>query len=76
MAKLYDIPQQTWVRVRNEAATPPVHREFEDGEKIFFDHLDGMYSFCTDAKGNVVHLYAGAEVDICDSPSNTRRKGK
>lgn len=73
--KLYDVPRESWVVIRNKPTIPPAHREFEDGEKIFFDHLDGMYSFCKDVDGNIVHLSASAEVDICDSPSNKSSKG-
>ena len=67
--KLYEVPRNTWVRVRNDAHIPPAHREFEDGERIFFDHLDGMYSFCHDEHGNIVHLYASSEVEVDDSSS-------
>jgi hypothetical protein len=29
---------------------------------VFFDHVDGMYSFCLDMKNNVVHLAAWTDV--------------
>ena len=29
---------------------------------LFFDHIDGMYSFCLDMNNNVVHIQAWAEV--------------
>jgi len=29
-----------------------------------FHHLDGMYSFCTDDKGNVFHLRADTLVEV------------
>lgn len=48
--KLYEVPQRTWIMV--------------DGEKIFFDHIDGMYSYCLDEGGNVVHISASADVEI------------
>ena len=48
--KLYEVPKRTWIMV--------------DGEKIFFDHIDGMYSYCLDEGGNVVHISASAEVEI------------
>lgn len=48
--KLYEVPRRTWVMV--------------DGEKIFFDHIDGMYSYCLDVGGNVVHISASADVEI------------
>lgn len=33
-----------------------------DNKVLFFDHIDGMYSFCLDAMNNVVHLACWAEV--------------
>lgn len=48
--KLYEVPAKTWIRV--------------DGERIFFDHLDGMYSYCLDEGGNRVHIAGFAEVEL------------
>lgn len=31
-------------------------------EIIFFDHIDGMYSYCLNMKNQVIHLQAWAEV--------------
>ena len=33
-----------------------------DNEVIFFDHIDGMYSYCLSMTNEVVHLAAWAEV--------------
>ncbi len=33
-----------------------------DNTFIFFDHIDGMYSFCKDMAGNVIHLQAWTKV--------------
>ena len=33
-----------------------------DDAVIFFDHIDGMYSYCKDMLGNVIHLTAWLEV--------------
>lgn len=33
-----------------------------DGDVLFFDHIDGMYSYCLNAKNQVIHLQAWAEV--------------
>lgn len=44
--KLYDIPEGSKIKL-----------ECSDGsEYVIFNHIDGMYSFCTTEKGNVVHL--------------------
>ena len=50
--KLYEVPPRTWIKIA--------------GEKIFFDHLDGMYSYCLDEGGNVVHISANAEVELLE----------
>ena len=35
-------------------------------EKLYwFDHLDGMYSYCLDAAQNVVNIPAAAHVNLC-----------
>lgn len=41
---------------------PKSYIKIEDGEVLFFDHLDGMYSCCLDLAGNVIHLAAWTEV--------------
>lgn len=33
-----------------------------DNEVIFFDHIDGMYSYCLSMTNEVLHLAAWAEV--------------
>lgn len=33
-----------------------------DDEVIYFDHIDGMYSYCKDMLGNVIHLTAWMQV--------------
>ncbi len=42
---LYRMKPKQWVKT-------------EDGNTFFFDHLDGMYSYCKDKNGNILH-YAG-----------------
>jgi hypothetical protein len=53
--KLYDVPRNT--RIVAKLGDDNVLR-------LNFDHVDGMYSYCTDDEGNVVHLAAWAEVEI------------
>jgi hypothetical protein len=55
--KLYDVPANSKVRVVEEGA---------DDEVYNFHNIDGMYSYCTDSKGNVVHLVAWTEVEIVE----------
>ena len=33
-----------------------------DGDVLFFDHIDGMYSYCLNMNNEVVHLASWAEV--------------
>lgn len=33
-----------------------------DNEVLFFDHIDGMYSYCLTLANEVVHIQAWAEV--------------
>jgi len=59
---LSDVPQKTWVKVKY-GKTPPCDEDIVN-QKIFFDHLDGLYSFCIDENGNLVHMIATTEVEI------------
>jgi len=55
--KLYELPNQTYfVLMRDMVA------DNEAIEKFFFDHIDGMYSYCLDEKQNVIHFAAWTEV--------------
>lgn len=55
--KLYEVPRNTRISTA-------------DGVELNFDHIDGMYSFCTDDNGNIVHLPAWTEVDIIQLENN------
>ena len=41
---------------------PPAHDEFSMDVEYLFDHIDGMYSFCKDSAGQVVHFAAWTKV--------------
>ena len=41
---------------------PPAHDEFSFDVEYLFDHIDGMYSFCKDNAGQVVHFAAWTKV--------------
>ena len=62
--KLYDVPRRTYVKVIGESSAPPEAREVSKDEIVFFDHLDGAYSYCKDEYSNIVHLPAWQEVEI------------
>lgn len=47
--KLYDLPRGAKI----------IDCECTDGSKyIIFEHVDGMYSYCTTEKGAIIHLAA------------------
>lgn len=60
--KLYECKRKSWVMPIEDANAPPGARKVSAGEPVFFDHIDGAYSFCKDVHGNVVHLPAWQEV--------------
>ena len=49
--KLYHVPNYSTIKL-------------PDGTVLNFHHIDGMYSYCTDDKGNVAHIAAWADVEI------------
>jgi len=56
--KLYDLKRRSYFKLNNH----------DEGETFFFDHIDGMYSFCTDKDNNVVHFRAWEEVTEVPAP--------
>lgn len=52
--ELYNVPNNTRIRIKG----------FEEDGVLLFHHIDGMYSYCTDENGDVVHIPAWAEVNI------------
>ncbi len=65
--KLYQVPRHSKVRiVEPHPSVPPAHRELFGGDVLTFDHIDGMYSFCYDEAGKIVHPAAWAEVEVIE----------
>lgn len=63
--KLYDVPMDTRIRLKaGKYSVPQGQIQVVRDVEINFSHLDGMYSFCTDDDGNVVHLAGYSEVDV------------
>jgi hypothetical protein len=66
--KLYEVPRNSWVIPTEETTAPPEARAVSIGEPVKFHHIDGMYSYCHDMYGNVVHMPAWQEVAITEPP--------
>lgn len=50
--KLYELPAKSYFIV----GTDPHFQVF------FLDHIDGMYSYCKNKEGTIIHISASAEV--------------
>ena len=64
--KLYEVPRNTFVKVMEDNVhVPPGMEPIKRGDVVYFDHIDGMYSYCMDKEQkNVMHLAAFTEVEI------------
>lgn len=62
--KLYDVPRNTMIRILKQEDPPPDGLSSEEGELIKFGHIDGMYSYCKNSRGETIHLKAWTEVEI------------
>lgn len=51
LQKLYNVRSRQYIQVPDM-----------DNEVIFFDHIDGMYSYCVDLQNQLVNLAAWTEV--------------
>ena len=69
--KLYDVPNNTKIRVIGDIRIPPEAPEINKDEILKFLHIDGMYSLCKNSNGDFVHLVAWAEVEIINSKKQT-----
>jgi len=49
--------------IRVPIAAPPIEKD----EYIYFDHVDGMYSFCYNMDGEICHMAAWTEVEPIDT---------
>ena len=59
LVQLFEVKPRSKVRL---------HVPDQDGDivmhDLFFDHIDGMYSYCIDEYGNVVHPAAWTMVEV------------
>ena len=62
--KLYELQRGSKFRiVAKDPVTPPSAYLLEYGDILTLDHVDGMYSYCTDNKGEVRHPAAFTDVE-------------
>ena len=62
--KLYDVPDNSKIKVLDDIKVPPGAPPINKGDILLFDHIDGMYSYCKNMNGELVHLVAWADVEI------------
>lgn len=62
--QLHQVPRNSKIRVISDIKVPPGAPLIYEEEVLNFSHVDGMYSYCTNSKGEAVHLVAWAEVVI------------
>ena len=63
--KLYELPRYSYFSVDSG-----VLLNHADDPVYYFDHIDGMYSYCVDAYSKVVHFSASTPVRIVSNPEN------
>lgn len=56
------LPVRELYKVRPRSYIKLPWMEGLDDDVLFFDHIDGMYSFCLNMNNEVVHIQAWAEV--------------
>jgi hypothetical protein len=64
MTQLFELPKGVKIRVLEPVRTPIGGKPIHKGDILQFDHVDGMYSYCIDADGDVVHPAAWTEAEV------------
>ena len=62
--KLREVSRNSKIIVKDKIITPPASLPIEEGDILQFHRIDGMYSYCKNENGDVVHLLASAEVEV------------
>lgn len=70
--KLYELPNRSFFRLLADETVPPAAPAVTTGEVYYLGNIDGMYSYCRDRNGHVVHVIASAEVEAVDRPDDWR----
>ena len=65
--KLYEVPRNSKIRIIDEDVMSPWGaKSVSTGDVLDFHHIDGMYSYCKDKEGDVVHIAAWTKVEVLD----------
>ena len=65
--KLYELKWGSMFKVVDrDVVVPPGAPEVNTGDVIKLNTIDGMYSHCTNSKGETVHLAAWTEVESAE----------
>lgn len=64
MTKLYDVPNNSIIKLHTDLDTPPGAPKLHKNEILKFYHIDGMYSYCKTMDNVVCHLAAYADVAV------------
>jgi len=62
--KLYEAKRNSRIKViETDVQVPPEAPDVKTDDVLMFHHLDGMYSYCHNSCGDVVHIPAWTEVE-------------
>ena len=64
--KLYDLHRNTCFKLTEPGHIPPCAPQVSVLTIYKLHNIDGMYSYCTDASGNVFHIAAFDEVEVVE----------
>lgn len=64
--KLYELKKGQRFKVNEAPRIPPDAKTVVKTQILTFDHTDGLYSFCFDEAGHVVHPAAWTEVTVVE----------
>ena len=68
--KLFDVGRGKFVRLRSDTYVPPGGNVLKKDTILYFDHVDGMYSYCKTLNHELVHPVAWADVAVLRNVSD------
>ena len=68
--KLYDLPRGSYFTLIGDTMIPPEARHPSLNKTYKLGNIDGMYSHCSDNKGDIYHFAAWSEInEVTDNDS-------